>query len=119
MSGWRMRELSKKEKILFEYYVLGYCAGLKYVPANWVHKNQVVPFEDIVPDIYREDVRIWKRKKERYAEFYKGFVNGYFKSISSECPIAKMDPQRNKDIYEYLESLWLYHKIYGAAETGT
>lgn len=115
--SWRMRELTKQEKKLFDCYVVGYKSGLEYVPPNWVNKYQTIPFDEIVPKIYKEDISFFKRRKDRYEEYKKGFVAGYFKSISSEVEISKMDPTRNDDIYSYLESLWLYHRVYGTPES--
>ena len=117
MSSYRMRDLTKQENKLFYYYLKGYSAGLKHVPANWVHKNQAIPFEEVIPKAYKEDIKFLKRRKERYTQYHHGFIDGYFKSISCEKPICQQDPFRNRDIYEYIQSLWLYHKVYGATET--
>lgn len=113
------RELTKKENELFNYYLLGYLGGLKQVSPNQVGMKRPVCFERVIPIAYKEDVKIFKRNKERYNEYHHGFIDGYFKSISCEKPICQMDPFRNNDIYTYLESLWLHHKIYGVTETDT
>lgn len=117
MPSYQMRELTKQENNIFYYYLKGYSAGIKYVPANWVHKNQIVIFEDVIPKAYKEDIKFLKRRKERYTQYWHGFIDGYFHSISCDRPICQQDPFRNRDIYEYIKSLWLYHKIYGATET--
>lgn len=117
MASQIMRPLTKKENNLFLYFLLGYKQGLASVPANKIHSNKQISFEKHIPIAYKESVSIFKRRKIRYEEFKKGFIDGYFKSMSCEKPICQMDPFRNKDIYKYLESLWIHEKVYGATET--
>lgn len=112
MSGWIMRNLTKKETKLFKCYILGFSSGVTYLPVQW----NLIPDEDIVK-IYKKKVPFLKRSKEKFAEFREGFFSGYFKSIAYDGPLVKLDPALNEDIRSYLESLWLYHKVYGAAGT--
>ena len=109
-----MRQLTIPETKIFLYFLKGYFAGLKYVPANWVGKyNMPVDFDKIVPIVYKEEISFIHRRKNRYDEFRKGFCDGYFASIASEKPLEMMDPFRCDDIYEYLKSIWLYERTYG------
>lgn len=114
-----MRALTNEEQKIFYYYLLGYLGGLKQVPANQVGSARKICFERAIPVAYKEDVKWYKRRKDRYNEYHHGFIDGYFKSISCEKPICQMDPFRNSDIYKYLESLWLHNKVYGVTETQT
>lgn len=114
-----MRALTQKENKLFLYYLLGYLGGLKHVPANQVGSKRPISFEKHIPIAYKEDIKWYKRRKDRYNEYHHGFIDGYFKSITSEKPICQMDPFRNPDIQKYLESMWLHNKVYGVTETQT
>ena len=112
MSGWIMRDLTKKEEKLFKPFLLGFVAGLLYLPTDW----NLIPDEDIV-HAYKKNIKPFKRRKERFEEFKSGFINGYFKSISYDGELKKVNPLCNSDIYSYLQTKWLYHHVYHATET--
>lgn len=137
-----MRDLTKKEKKQFDIFIKGYIEGLKGVPVsvrvkyhirneilspNEVRtvleekgikymKNDVispVPANDDILESYKDKVRFWKRSKVALKEYKQGYIDGYFRALSSEQPRAFLDPELNEDIYKYLQSTWLYEHEYG------
>ena len=115
-----MRELSKTEYKEFRYFLLGYRKGLQTVSPREVKiYNRTKTFNYDINNAYKETFKWWKRSKKKFYQFKKGFISGYFTSISNEKPFEMQDPFRNDDILEYLKSTWLYEKVYGAAETAS
>lgn len=113
MPSYQMRELTNSEKKLFDCFIKGYIAGIIYIPpTTWTD----IPDEDIAKR-YKKAIGVLHRRKCRFDEFKSGFFDGYFRSISYDGELKKINPQFNRDIYEYIKSLWLYHKVYGATET--
>lgn len=123
-----MRDLTKKEKKQFDIFIKGYVEGLKGVPVsvrvkyhlgdselNYM-KNDVispVPANDDILESYKDKVRFWKRSKVALKEYKQGYIDGYFRALSSEQPRAFLDPELNEDIYKYLQSTWLHEHVYG------
>lgn len=120
MSGQIMRELKPNELKEFGYFLKGYRKGLQTVAPREVKLyNRGQTFTGDTLEAYKEAFKWFARSKKKFYQFKKGFVSGYFTSISNEKPFEMQDPYRNDDIYEYLKSVWLYERTYGATETDT
>ena len=126
-----MRDLTKKEKKLFDIFIKGYVEGLKGIPVGVLAsyrsvqaltpsevryiKNDIIsptPAEADILDAYHQSVFYLKRRKYLYEQFKQGYIDGYFRMMSSELPRAFLDPELNEDIYKYLQSTWLHSKVY-------
>lgn len=113
------RELTKKEKKSFNFFIRGYVDGIYGVPSAVRAKPgfSTGPGDGDILDSYKEHVKFFKRSKKAYAEYRKGYFDGWFKCLSCETARQLMDPDLCEDVKEYLQSIWLHDIVYGAKET--
>ena len=113
----QMRDLTKTELKLFERFLKGYFEGLTCMTKKTV-RNILGASEDDIRIAYQDNYPIWKRNKRYFTQFHNGYMAGFFRRCSSELPSEQLDPYKNSDIYQYLQSTWLHSYVY-ATETQT
>ena len=113
------RELTKKEQKKFDIFIRGYVNGLYAVPSAVRAKEgfSAGPGDKDILDAYKEHINIFKRSKKAYAEYRKGYFDGWFKCLSCETSRQIMDPDLCEDVKDYLKSIWLHDIVYGADKT--
>ena len=115
------RELTKKEQKQFDIFIRGYVDGIYSVPAPVRAKPgfSTGPGDKDILEGYKAHVNILKRSKKAYAEYRKGYFDGWFKCLSCATSRQLMDPDLCEDVKDYLKSIWLHDIVYNANETSS
>ena len=113
------RELTKKEKKLFNIFKSGYVAGIYSVPSTIRAKAgaSMEPGRLDILDAYKVNVSFFKRSKEAYKEFHNGYFTGWFKCLATETTRQLLDPDLCDDVNDYIQSIWLHDRVYGTDKT--